>query len=169
MNSNAFELVDVDQYFQQNPDFFHYPLLPIEQRKTVQIHESVKIVLGIVQENECRTVGRWVTVTQCLSSPLRFVGNLGHVPGTNSCHEICFGPENIYRMEPREFTVWGRDGVPVTYWGTKGGHPEDSHGNPIHDLQPLCQVSANGHREFRSIYSEMAVSNQWPTLSDLGL
>ena len=161
-------LLNVDQHRLDNPDFFAYPTIILAQRETVQVDEQVKILASLGWNDGWKTTAVWVVVESVLNS-VCFVGRpfAGYKLEFPSGHDrlIEFGPEHIYRMPPREFTIWGRNGQPVGVWGN--GRPHGSDGDPILNLEPISTVAAMGWVAMQSKYAKMSLENDWPPYEDL--
>ncbi len=100
--------MDVDLLFRSRPELFPHPLRSLEMRRTVFVGEKVKILTGI-REREQLTAGRWLVVESIshTESGLQYFGRSDwHVDKSDM--SFTFGPENIYRMEPRRFFIWAR-------------------------------------------------------------
>ena len=160
-----------DPLFTDRPGLFPVQLPPIDDRRTIQIGERVKVLLG-VREAEQRLRGRWLIVESQLQSSAaqRFLGVDPEDP-KSSCE---FGPEHVYRIEPRLFTVWGCGGQPIAVRGQASSDPA-LHAPLDHDDQPLprcgeviLRYRANGYEHARAVYQELARHHPaWPQWHDL--
>jgi hypothetical protein len=167
--------IDVDNLFNLRPELFPHPIRSLEMRRTVFVGEKVKILTGI-REREQLVAGRWLVVESIshTESGLQCFGRSDwHVDKSDL--SFTFGPENIYRMEPRRFFVWGGRGVPVAMRsgdGPDGRTPArpldaqeefvDGCENVILEFTALGNVAAEAH------YREVASSNAiWPPFDEL--
>lgn len=168
------KLLEADELFKTEPEFFvytEYPKLDYQTRCSAQIGETVKVTAKIEKaDGQWKTIGIWLQVEDNSNAPGSFVGRprpdyrLRTEPKSDGA--IVFGPENIYRMEPREFTVWGQDNQPVIVWGRKQTPQLD--GISSKDLTPLKTVSGvNGWLAFKFKYAELALENGWDEMDKL--
>ncbi len=135
--------IDVDVLFNSRPELFPHPIRSLEMRQTVFVGEKVKILTGI-REQEQLVAGRWLVVESISHTELglEFFGRSDwHVD--KSDFSFNFGPENIYRMEPRRFFLWGSCGVPVAMRGGDGpdgrtpARPLDAQENFIEECEDV--------------------------------
>lgn len=167
--------IDVDVLFRSRPDLFPHPLRSLEMRRTVFVGEKVKVLTGI-REREQLIAGQWLVVESIshTESGLQFFGRSDwHVDKGDL--SFTFGPENIYRMEPRRFFVWGSRGVPVAVRGGDGpdgrtpARPLDAQENFVERCEEvILEFTALGSAAAEAHYRELALSNtDWPPFDDL--
>ena len=167
MSKHTWQLLEVEELFHENPDFFgEYPLRSVEDRRSVCEGELVKLAIRILGPSEPQLYRRWTIVNRLLDGK-RFVGDLlarpgGRMPPDDSV-EIEFGAENIYRMEPRNFVVWAVNGEPVEVTGVRGV-PLLKDGSERDDCEPFVCFHATGWSAAKHRYRELASSNGWPEL-----
>ncbi len=166
------KLLNVDTHRLDNPDFFAYPAISLDQRESIQLGEQAKILLSLKRVDDWKTKGVWVVVERVVGAN-RFVGRPFsgyslHFP-PNQDRLIEFGPDHVYRMPPREFTIWGRDGKPQIVWGNSqsDSQPQTPDGEAIPDLEPILTVEANGWTKMKSKYASMAPEQGWPSYDEL--
>ncbi|MCU0865873.1 MAG: hypothetical protein MUC36_18980 [Planctomycetes bacterium] len=162
--------IPADPLFADRPGLFPAPLPPIADRRTMQIGERIKVLVGI-REAEQRLRGRWyVVAAQLQTEPQpRFLGADPEQPDS-TCE---FGPEHVYRIEPRLFTIWGDGGRPRAVRGQASA--DGAFHAPIdHDERPLAacdevilRYRANGYRHARRRYEELRQAT-WPEWDELG-
>jgi hypothetical protein len=167
--------MDVDGLFQSRPELFPNPLPSPEMRQTVFVGEKVKILTGI-REREQLVAGRWLVVESIshTESGLQCSGR-SCWPHENGDLSFTFGPENIYRMEPRSFFVWGSRGVPVAMRSGDGpdgrtpARPLDAQENFVEECEGvILEFTALGNAAAEAHYREMEASNpNWPLFDDL--
>lgn len=167
--------MDVDVIFNSRPQLFPHPLRSLEMRRTVFVGEKVKIFTGI-REREQLVAGRSLVVESIshTESGLQCSGR-SWGPHDKGDVYINFGPENIYRMEPRSFFVWGSRGVPVAMRGGDGpdgrtpARPLDAQENFVEECDNvILEFTALGNAAAEAHYREMASSNpNWPSFEDL--
>lgn len=170
-------LENVDELAVTNPEFFRHPVRAIQDRMAIRLGEMVKLAIHIVDEDGSRLYARWVIVTEVSQTvPVRYVGKLGPFAEDDGRRPrdgrdaLTFGPEHVYRLEPREFTLWGNEGVPVTITG----------GNQLPVLEdqtpfPGCNEiieqfrAESGWAEAMAFYAKLAETKpHWPAADDLG-
>lgn len=167
--------MDVDDLFNSSPELFPHPLRSLEMRRTVFVGEKVKILTGI-REREQLVAGRWLVVGAIshTESGLQCSGrSWWHVDKSDL--SFTFGPENIYRMEPRRFFIWGSRGVPVAMRSGDGpdgrtpARPLDAQENFVEECESvILEFTALGNAAAEAHYREMASSNsKWPAFDDL--
>jgi hypothetical protein len=167
--------MDVDDLFNSRPELFPHPLRSLEMRRTVFVGEKVKILTGI-REREQLVAGRWLVVESISNteSGLQCSGrSWWHVDKSNL--SFTFGPENIYRMEPRSFFVWGSREVPVAMRSGDGpdgrtpAHPLDAQEKLVEECESvIVEFTALGNAAAEAHYRELASSNaNWPPFEDL--
>ncbi len=167
--------MDVDLLFRSRPELFPHPLRSLEMRRTVFVGEKVKILTGI-REREQLTAGRWLVVESIshTESGLQYFGRSDwHVDKSDM--SFTFGPENIYRMEPRRFFIWGSRGVPVAMRGGDGpdgqtpARPLDAQENIIEECEDvILEFTALGSAAAEASYREWAALNtDWPPFENL--
>lgn len=172
---NTEKPMDVDDLFHSCPELFPHPLRSLEMRRTVFVGEKVKILTGI-REREQLVAGRWLVVESIshTESGLQCTGrSWSHVDGSNLF--FTFGPESIYRMEPRSFFVWGSRGVPVAMRSGDGPdgrtptRPLDAREDLVEECEDvILQFTALGSAAAEAHYRELASSNPtWPSFDDL--
>jgi hypothetical protein len=167
--------MDVDDLFHSRPELFPHPLRSLEMRRTVFVGEKVKILTGI-REREQLVAGRWLVVESIshTKSGLQCFGRSDwHVDKSDL--SFTFGPENIYRMEPRRFFLWGSRGTPVAMRSGDGpdgrtpARPLDAQENFVEGCQSvILEFTALGNAAAEAHYRELATSNaDWPSFDDL--
>jgi hypothetical protein len=115
--------IDVDLLVSIRPELFPHLIPTLEKRRTVFVGELVKIAVGI-REREQLVAGRWLIV-ESISNTESSLQALGRSwkPFHSDDFVYMFGAENIYRMEPRRFYLWGSNGIPAAMRGGDG--PDD--------------------------------------------
>ena len=167
--------MDVDVLFTSRPELFPHPIRSLEMRRTVFVGEKVKILTGIREQAQL-IAGRWLVVESIshTESGLQFFGRSEwHVD--QSALSFNFGPENIYRMEPRRFFIWGSSGVPVAMRGGDGpdgrtpAKPLDAQENFVEECESvILEFTALGYAAAEAHYRELASSNAiWPPFDEL--
>jgi hypothetical protein len=167
--------MDVDDLFNSRPELFPHPIPSPEMRRTIFVGEKVKILTGI-REGEQLVAGRWLVVESIshTESRLQCSGrSWWHVDKRDL--SFTFGPENIYRMEPRRFFIWGSRGVPVAMRSGDGpdgrtpARPLDAQENFVEECDSvILEFTALGSAAAEAHYREMASSNaNWPPFDDL--
>lgn len=168
-------LLDVDFLFHRRPELFPQPVPTMEKRRTVFLGELVKIAIGI-RQNESLVSGRWLiveSISDTESGP-RAVGRSWQ-PFYADDSRYPFGPENIYRMEPRRFFLWGASGVPVALRSGDGSddqipvRPVDSKERLIDECDTvILEFCALGNLAAKAFYCELVRQHaHWPTLANL--
>lgn len=169
----SWSFADVERVRESDPEFFVHPLPGVEDRGTIVVGELVKVVVTATIGGSEEIYGRWMVVDQVVS-PNRIVAYLhrGHArqskPPCDPGKPYEFGIENVYRIPPREFTLWGVDKIPNTINGGTS-RPELSDGR----LKPDCPESvyhftANGWEAAKQRYVELQASRpEWPSLEEL--
>lgn len=167
--------IDVDQLFKARSELFPHSLPSIEKRRSVFVGEMVKIVVG-VREAEQLVDGRWLIVESIsvTEAGLRATGR-GGSPFSDDGRCFTFGPEHIYRMEPRHFYVWGSGGLPVALRAGDGpdnrtpAPPWDAHERPVsHGSEIIVEFAAAGRRGAEAHYRLLAAKNvNWPAYDEL--
>ena len=167
--------VDVDVLFNSRPELFPHPLRSLEMRRTVFVGEKVKIATGI-REREQQVAGRWLVVESIshAESAIRCCGR-SWWPHDENDLSFTFGPENIYRMEPRRFFIWGSRGVPVAMRGGDGpdgrnpARPLDARENFVVECENVIfEFTALGSSAAEAHYRELAKRNtDWPSFDGL--
>ena len=167
--------VDVDVLFNSRPELFPHPLRSLEIRRTVFVGEKVKIATGI-REREQLVAGRWLVVESISysESAIRCFGR-SWWPYDENDLSFTFGPENIYRMEPRRFFIWGSRGVPVAMRGGDGpdsrnpARPLDARENFVEECESvILEFTALGSSAAEAHYRELATLNSdWPSFDGL--
>jgi hypothetical protein len=167
--------IDVDELFKSRPELFPHPLRSLAMRRTIFVGEKVKIVTGI-RERERLVAGRWLVVESITHthSGMQVFGRSSwhHDPG-----DLCFtfGPEHIYRMEPRHFFIWGSRGIPVALRGGDGpdgrnpAPPLDAQENFVGECDSVILAftalgSSGAEKHYRNLATENA---DWPSYDDL--
>lgn len=165
--------MNVDRLFSERPYIFPHPIPPIEDRATISIGEQVKVLVGI-REDERLPKGRWVIVEgRTNESELpRFMGKSLETYGDGLVFE--FHPEQVYRIEPRLFTLWGARGIPRALRGQASNdlaiHPPlDHHENGLSECpEIILRFRANGWLEAKAHYQTLTKENPtWPSLDEL--
>lgn len=167
--------IDVEALFNSRPELFPHPLRSLEMRRTVFVGEKVKILTG-VREREQLIAGRWLVVESISHTELGlqcFGRSWWHVD--NSDLSFTFGPENIYRMEPRRFFIWGSRGVPVAMRAGDGpdgrtpARPLDGQENFVDDCESvILEFTALGSAAAEIHYRAMATLNtDWLQIDNL--
>lgn len=167
--------MNIDALFNSRPEMFPHPIPSLEMRWTVFVGEKVKILTGI-REREQLIAGRWLVVESIshTESGLQFFGRSDwHFDRSDL--SFTFGLENIYRMEPRRFFVWGSRGVPVAMRGGDGpdgrtpARPLDAEENFFEEFEDvILEFTALGRAAAEAHYRELAASNaDWPPFDDL--
>ncbi len=167
--------MDVDDLFHSRPELFPHPLRSLEMRRTVFVGEKVKILTGI-REREQLVAGRWLVV-ESISHTESGLQCFGRSWWQHDRSELSFtfGPDNIYRMEPRSFFVWGSRGVPVAMRSGDGpdgrtpARPLDAQENFVEECEGvILEITALGIAAAEAHYRAMASSNpNWPPFDDL--
>jgi hypothetical protein len=167
--------IDVDVLFSSRPELFPHPLPSLEMRRTVFVGEKVKIATGI-REREQRVAGRWLVVESLsdVEAPIRCSGR-SWWPHDESDLSFTFGPENIYRLEPRRFFIWGSRGVSVAIRSGDGpdglnpARPLDAHENFVEECDGvIVAFTALGVVAAEAHYRELATQNaDWPSFDRL--
>jgi hypothetical protein len=167
--------MNVDVLFQSRPELFPRPLPSPEMRRTVVVGEKVKILTGI-REGEELVAGRWLVVESISNteSGLQCFGR-SWWPNDKGDLSFTFGPENIYRMEPRKFFIWGSRGIPVAMRSGDGpdgrtpARPLDAQENFVEGCESvLLEFTALGNAAAEAHYRATASSNpDWPSIDDL--
>lgn len=172
-DDHDWKLLSVEELEKTEPDFFVYPRPTLEHRRTAQLGETLKVAASIERNGKWKTKGIWLQVEDVSGSPNSFRGRpmpSYHLKfGPDSDCTIEFGPEHIYRMEPREYTVWGRDDRPVIVWGNgqHGSVPMTPEEEPIDNIEPLCTFACNGWNAMKVKYAELADEKNWPAFDEL--
>lgn len=165
--------MNVDELFKQRPYLFPNPVPAIEDRVTIEVGEQVKILVGI-REEEKLVSGRWVIVDSRReeSGSVHFVGKSIRGYGDDLVFE--FQPENVHRIEPRLFTLWGANGIPRAMRGQASNdsafHPPLDHHEKVlaEYFEVILRFRANGFLAARVHYERLAIQYpDWPKLDDL--
>jgi hypothetical protein len=169
-------MLNVDKLFTERPELFASFLLPSHaERLTVEVGELIKVAIGI-REDEHLLRGRWIIVesrTESDQGP-RFEGRNYYSEEEGIPVDIRI--ENMYRIEPRHYYLWGRDGIPSVLLG-------DDRCTSHRPLDPPCDrdgmmfdgcselmltFQANGHRSARRTYEQLRASRtDWPDVDEL--
>lgn len=167
--------IDVDVLFSTRPELFPHSIPTLEKRQKVFIGELVKIVVGI-RESEQLVSGRWLIVESISTSEsgLRIVGRAWK-PYYSDDFCYTFGPEHIYRMEPRRFYLWGSCGIPIALRSGDGpdertpARPLDSQQQLIADCEDvILEFAALGNTAAEDQYRLLASRNaDWQSFDDL--
>jgi hypothetical protein len=175
-NPRGWFLQDVEQLAVTDPAFFRHPLRTAQDRAAVRLGEVVKLAVRVADEGGSLLYARWAAVTEVAqASPHCYVGRLEDLsddglrpPGGGDT--LAFGPEHVYRLEPREFAVWGNHGVPVTMSGGDQ-RPEREDGSPwpgCHEIIARFRAES-GWPEAMEHYARLAEANSgWPSADELG-
>lgn len=167
--------IDVDVLFNSRPALFPHPLRSLEMRRTVFVGEIVKIATGI-REREQLVAGRWLIVESVSHSEsgMKIFGRSWwqHDPSELT---FTFGPESIYRMEPRKFFIWGTGGIPVAMRGGDGpdgrnpAQPLDNQENFVADCESvILEFTALGNAAAEAHYRDLAnLNGDWPSFDEL--
>ena len=167
--------IDVDVLFGTRPELFPHSIPTLEKRRTVFVGERVKIAVGI-RESERLVSGRWLIVDSIsdAESGFRLVGRAWK---SYYSEDFCysFGPEHIYRMEPRRFYLWGSSGIPIALRSGDGpderipAHPLDAQEQAIEECDSvILEFTALGSRAAEAHYRYLASQNaHWPSYDDL--
>ena len=167
--------LDVDDLWKARPSLFPHAIPTISERRSVQVGETVKIVVGI-REDEGLVRARWLTVESRNETPLgpQFVGRSWRDYGDDLRFD--FLVQHIYRMEPREFVLWGTAGIPMAMRantrgpdGKPAAFPVDRNEHPLEDCQEvILQFKANGRAMAERHYRKLASRHTlWLPFEDL--
>lgn len=160
--------IDVDVLFSTRPELFPHSIPTLEKRQTVFVGELVKIVVGI-RESEQLVSGRWLIVESISNTEtgLRVVGRAWK-PYYSEDFCYTFGPEHIYRMEPRRFYLWGSDGIPIALRSGDGPdertpvRPLDSQEKLVAGCEDLIlEFTALGNSAAEEHYRFLCSLNEW--------
>ena len=167
--------IDVDVLFSTRPELFPHSIPTLEKRHTVFVGERVKIVNGI-RESEGIVSGRWLIVESISKTEtgLRIVGRAWK-PYYSEDFCYTFGPEHIYRMEPRRFYFWGSGGIPIALRSGDGpdelipARPLDSQEQLIAGCEDVVlEFTAWGNRAAEEHYRFLwSLNANWPSFDDL--
>lgn len=167
--------IDIDVLFRNRPELFPHSIPTLEKRRTVFVGELVKIVVGI-RESEGLVSGCWLKVESISTSEsdLRVLGRAWK-PYYSEDFSYSFGPEHIYRMEPRRFYLWGSNGIPNALRSGDGpedqipARPFDQHEQVLVSCEDvILEFTAPGNRAADEHYRLLASRNAgWPSFDDL--
>jgi hypothetical protein len=167
--------IDVEVLYGSRPELFSHPIPSLEIRRAVFVGEKVKILTG-VREREQQVAGRWLVVESISNteSGLQCFGRSWWQVDQSDL-SFTFRPENIYRMEPRSFFVWGSGEIPVAMRGGDGpdgrtpARPLDAQENFVEGCENVVlQFTAAGVAAAEAHYRELASSHpNWPIFDDL--
>jgi hypothetical protein len=167
--------IEVDRLFESRPELFSQPIPSFATRRTMFVGELVKVLTGI-REDEKLVSGKWLVIESVSRNgdDLKAIGRSWKQFHTEDFW-YTFGPENIYRMEPRWFFLWGNDGFPIAL--RSGGGPDGR--EPVHPLDKdeqriegckdvLLEFAAIGWNAAKAHYNFLVKENvNWPSLDDL--
>jgi hypothetical protein len=167
--------IDVDLLFSRRPELFPHPVPTLEKRRSLFVGERVKIAVG-VREREQLVYGRWLVVESISrsDSDLRALGRSWQpFEPVDAC--FTFGVENIYRMEPRRFYLWGAGGIPIAMRSGDGvderipARPLDSKEQSVAGCdEVILAFTALGSRSAESLYRKLASQHDaWPAYEAL--
>lgn len=167
--------LNVDQLFSTRPELFAHQIPTPEKRRTTFVGELVKIAIG-VREDERLVAGRWLIVESIshTESDLQVVGR-SWKPYYEDDFYYRFGAENIYRMEPRRFYLWGSGGIPIAMRGGEGqdegtpARPMDAQELYIEECESvILDFTAMGTHAAEATYNELASQKaNWPSFDEL--
>jgi hypothetical protein len=166
--------LDVDALFSTRPELFPHEIPSMERRRTIFVGELVKIVTGI-REEEQLVSGKWLIVESVsIGDRLQAVGR-SWKQAYGEDFTYTFGPENIFRMEPRWFYLWGSSSIPIALGSGDGpdgrtpAHPIDANENDIPECtEIILEFAALGRNAAADYYRNLASqSSNWPTFEDL--
>ena len=167
--------IDVDLLFSTRPELFPHPIPTLEKRRTTFVGERVKIAIG-VREEQRLVSSRWLIV-ESISRDEHDLQIVGRSWKPYYEDDFCyrFGAENIYRMEPRRFYLWGSGGVPIAMRGGEGqdertpDRPMDAQEQYIEECENVVlEFTALGTQAAEAKYRELASQNaDWPSFDAL--
>lgn len=167
--------LNVDLLFSTRPELFPHQIPTLEKRRTTFVGELVKIAIGI-REDEGLVAGRWLIVESIsrTESDLQVVGR-SWKPYYEDDFCYRFGAENIYRMEPRKFFLWGSGGIPIAMRGGEGqdestpARPMDAQEKYIEECESvILDFTAMGTLAAEATYRELASQKaNWPSCDAL--
>lgn len=169
----SWRFLDVEELAISNPEFFCHPLRSVSDRMSIRAGELVKVPVRSSVADGSELYGRFMIVHH-VHRPGRYSGRLmqgyhAHSKQPNNLEETHeFTAANIYRLPPREFTLWGSHSVPCTIYGG-AGRPRLDDGS----LKPGCPDSivhfkACGWDEAIQHYTILRKSHpDWPSFEEL--
>jgi hypothetical protein len=170
MAFESWQLATLDEVLRNSPETVVEPLRTQEDRCSIRPGELLKVAFRIEEASGVIYKRVWYTATERIDGdPPRYKAKCGHqyreedVPKT-----IDFGPEHVYRMEGRHFSLWGAEGIPALLHNGDEP-PRNDDGEVISECsERIMDFRANGNRHAHAIYAQLAYEKwQWPPLESL--
>ena len=160
---------EVEAVMKSHPEQIVHPIPGYGDRCSLLVGELVKIIVRVDDADDSSSLyRRWVVIHSIgPGEPPQYIGDLQSGPGgrmpPNGSTTIEFGPNHVYRMPPRTFTLWGNTDTPVRIAGNRS-RPCDPDGNELHDCgNVILEFNALGWDAALAHYSKLAKSRpHWP-------